>query len=716
MRLQRISLWSMLTTALLAALLLRAPVTVLANTAPTASGLDCDAFAPWGGIPATGKPACHAVAYVCGSLSYIGNYECQGGNGQHFDYETWDGGSIGNSASADSNVEPWPLGGVTSPEKVEGSASASPGSVHAFAHTVADGTAVGAGMSAGMVVEFFDAPNTPSGLPALKDITLAFNGNATVDDPNKPSNTVGVRYSAAVFLNQIGHSRWPLSGTTCQTLSNNCMAYLFTGGIDTTTYNVGETDQLLEQPQINTQSYPLMRGTSKVSFPQTGEFTVPPGYRPTIVMWATAQASGDAKADLGDTVHLYLDSRTGDEFTPESGHDYSDPARGPTIRVKSTVVPAGNSAVQGFATTDPDQGWKTLGGGVRMEPVSAGKFITATGSAGPFAEMGPNVWAASGRDDLASDTGGMTVFGIQLRDGWTDSSVWGDYQHIDAAHYDVEMVNGQWSPAFSLGSINVAKTQIPPGSGYVMASGSCDISNQSSSNALLVGSYPENDHTWVCLAQSRGGHAPQVGARIVGIRSVDPAVMQPRVVITKSTSSLASSPSATAPLAGPGFVIVACGGNVTLPPPNITHRPPPVQPLTGIFPVLGPNNATATGCQATSQEHNQSGAGTVTAYAVNLLLATPVLEGIAPGHPASIVKLTGTHFVDGMVLAIVSNWGPPIFGQPPHLDAIVPVSASSSRQGTVTLPPTLPPGAYQVFLAIPNADLSNQGLIPFSVQ
>ena len=714
MSLRRACFWSMLATVLLATVLPGPPLSALANTAPQASGLDCDPFAPWGSQPGAPRPACHAVAYVCGQLS--GYPTCQGGNAAHFSFEVWDGGTIGNSASASSSVEPLPFGGMTSPEKIESNASASPGSVHAYTHAVADGTAIGAGMSAGMVVEFFSAPNTPSGLPALISLTLAFQGNATVDDPNKPSDTSGVRYAAEVFLNQIGHPRWPLSGATCQTLSNNCSAYLFTGGIDTTHYDIDEVDRYLKAPLTSNQSWPLMRGTQKVSFPQEGEFTVPPGYQPTIVMWATAQASGDATADLGDTVHLYLESKSGDAFTADSGHDYSDPAHWPTVRVKSTSVAPGNHMVEGVVTTDPDQGWKTLGGGVRMEPVSAGKFITRTEQGGAFAEMGPNAWDASGRDDLAADLGGMTVFGFQLRDGWSDASVFGDDQHVDVAHYDVQLVDAQHAQPFSLSADSVVKAHIPPGSPYVMAGGTCRIADSSLNDTLLVGSYPENDHTWVCAVQRRVGLAPQVDASVYGIRSVLPGVMQPHVLITKATSGPASSPSATAPLAGPGFVIVGCGGSVTLPIASRPRTTPPAQALTGMFPVLGQNNTAATGCQATSRDHNQSGDGTVTAYAINLLLASPALDSIAPGHLASAVKLSGTHFVDGMVLVIMSDWGLPPSIQPPHLSAIVPVSVSSSRDGTVTLPPTVAPGAYKVFLAIPNADLGSQVMIPFSVQ
>jgi hypothetical protein len=698
--------------------LLGASLSARANPVTQASLLDCDPFAPWGAQPGAPRPACHAVAYVCGNLGNPVNHICPGGNAQNFSYELWDGGSIGNTASADSSVEPQPPppGIPASAEKIDSSASASFGTVHAFARTVADGVSNGSAFSAGTVVNFFVRSGTPSGLPSLQSLTLAFQGNATVNDPTAATDTAAVGFAVAIYLNQVGQPRWPLSGSPCDVLSNNCQAYQFSGSIDTMHYTIGEIDQYLRSvPLITTQTYPLMRGTEKVSFPLEEEFIVPPGYQPTIVMWATAQASGDATADLGNTVQFFLDTKTGDEFVSDIEHDFSDPARWPAFRIKANSVAPGNDTVQGLVTTDPDQDWKTLGGGVRLESLSAGKFITSTGLAGSFGDDGPNWWGASGRDDLASDLGGMTVFGIQLRDSWNP----------DLNHFDIGIVNGQWSPANTSGRYSVrerfsiAKTSIPPGSGYVMAGGSCQIADESSSDALLVGSYPEDDHTWVCVAQSRSGFAPRVLANIIGISSARPTVKQPQVLITKATSGPTSSPIATAAVAGPGYVIVGCGGNLTLPnSPGIPFLPPPAQPLTAIYPILNQNNSTATACQATSRDHNQSGPGTLTAYAVNLLLATPALESSSPGHFASSVKLSGTHFIDGMMLVLWSD--PVLLFQPPSLVAILPVVVSSSRQGTVTLPPTVPPGAYKAFVSLPNVVisnvLSNQDMIPFSVQ
>jgi hypothetical protein len=684
--------------SMLAAILIVATVSTRANQANSDSALDCER--PNSNSAGAGRPVCHAVAYVCGNAYGSGGALCDEGPGDTpTNYSDWDGeGQIGGSAAAASTLSWPPQFGKT----VQGTASAFPGSVKAVAKTL-----IGVAESDGTSLEYFDNP--ASSIGTLFYMTLAFHGNAIV---SSSLDYAQVSYWVRVYFNQIGQPRWPLTNDTCQVPSNNCIGYAFSGTITPTQYFTTEIEQTYGPTITNGPDYyPIAPGTRGVSFPQEAEVIVPAGYQPTIVTMAGATAEGNATADMSSTIHLYLNAVTGDDFVAESGHDYSDPARWPTVRVKSNLIPAGNHTVQG--AVEADQGWKILSGGVRM---GAGKFVIRTDPfsapllqagysgvapiGGAFGGLGQTFWDASGRDDVVENLGGMTVFGIELRDGWADPTSLANDQQINAAHYEIEEVA---STSFSSSDDNHTTAQAKIPTDFVMAGGGCRITDKSSNDALLTGSYPADDSTWVCAAEGSG--PPGLTAIAIGIRPLLAAIPKPQVQITKTTSAREDKPSAIAPLAGPGFVISGCGGNAT---PG-KHA----QPLTGIFPIV--SNDAATGCEATSLNHNQSGEETLTAYAVNLLLAYPALESIAPGHVTSPVMLTGTHFVDGMVLAIVSDSkvvNGNIIGAP---DAVLPVSVNSSRQGAVTLPASVLPGAYVAYLAIPNINGSEQ-TVPFTVQ
>jgi hypothetical protein len=703
MHLHRTLLWSIITAFLFS---ISQPV-----WAKPLGALSCIPVLDIGNSPPGTKPYCIAAVFVCGHVADDGSHDCTGGStSAHVVFEDWDGREGGtNTALATGAVDAFQQAGAPGAH-ADANGSAIPGSITVHAKNERGGTARA---QAGSVV--FGTPDPPpdAGNPqsSTQSLSIHLQGNRTVTDLGSPADNAKLNYSVVVYLNKIGQPRWPLSTSTCDPVpANNCVAHVFALTANAFQWSTDETDAFgIPSTGATTSS----RGA--IIFPQEGKFTLPPGYQPTIVWWAKAVTSGDAVVDAAHTMDLYLDTLSGQEFRAEDGHDYSDPARSPRVRVKSISVPAGNHAVEGDVTTALDPGWKVLGGGVRMEPSSAGKFITAAEHTDlSTAGLGPTNWYASGRDDLVDDLGGMTVFGIELRDGWSDPSTLANPQQLGAAHYYLQQFVGVSPSASSSLSVKSATAKLPLGQGYVMAGGGCQLSAQGSNNTLLTGSYPDSDTSWVCVAQSRQGPAAQITAYILGIKPTLPTVMQPRLLITKATSGPASSPSATAPLAGPGFVITGCGGNVTLKIKNVVQRQfLPGQPLTGIFPVVVPNGDQASACQATSSDHNQSGPGTVTAYAVNLLLAYPTLESIAPGQVQSSVNLTGTHFVDGMVLTILTDPIVPFI--PPTIVAQVPISVNSSRQATATLPANVVAGTYKASLGIPNTSGSQQ-MTPFSVQ
>jgi IPT/TIG domain len=166
-------------------------------------------------------------------------------------------------------------------------------------------------------------------------------------------------------------------------------------------------------------------------------------------------------------------------------------------------------------------------------------------------------------------------------------------------------------------------------------------------------------------------------------------------------STAASPTAATADLIA-GFLISGCGARVEPPPgPAPAGGPIDRQMLTAIFPNTSPNGV-ASGCQAKASDNGAPAPGSVSAYAINLLLDRDELGTVYPnnGSVGTVVTIEGARLSSDMKVQFVS--------QSNNNSAIVSASLlpDSVHRATMIVP-NLPPGSYT--LNVLQADVAGLG-------
>jgi len=219
---------------------------------------------------------------------------------------------------------------------------------------------------------------------------------------------------------------------------------------------------------------------------------------------------------------------------------------------------------------------------------------------------------------------------------------------------------------------------------------------------------------WVCEAQAQGAHpAGVIAAYAVGIKDLKSDFPVPMRIV-KATSTPGSQPLATADLI-PGFVISGCGARVE--PPFETAAPGPYrvptdhQFVTAMFPntSAGSANGPATECQAKASDYGASAPGTVSAYAINLLLdrdmlsrayrdpgpaGSPLPTPLDEGPAGTTLILEGPRFSSDMKVQFVPY---DVGVKPTPAPVIVsPWFPQNSVHRARVLVPSLPSGIYSI--------------------
>ncbi len=429
------------------------------------------------------------------------------------------------------------------------------------------------------------------------------------------------------------------------------------------------------------------------------QISVGPGYDFTIVSSLAANGTINSPAeggpthviaDLSNSVTMYVDAPG---YIEDGGHDYSDPAR------RKTQIIVKSSASRSSPNQVPEPGYKIVGGGAQL----SSNDLFLIGSYPPPDK--PSGWSV---DSLSSATipkpHAVTGYSLQL-------------QNLDS-RFNVVSVQST-SSAESIHSRPRATAVVPDG--FTLASGGCKVNKvnepvepeaphpasggrpadvrhapaPTAPQSFLTGSYPvvgeDSKQMWVCAAQARNAYpAGIITAYAVGIKDLKSGLPVPMRIV-KMASTEGFQPAATADLI-PGFVISGCGASVepASGPALWSGGAIDRQFLTGVFPnTSAASPKVASGCQATASDYGTSASGTVSAYAINLLLDRDVVGTVYPnqGPVGTQATIEGARISDDMKVQFVSQSG--------TSSAIVSVTRflNSVHKASITVP-SLPPGPY----------------------
>jgi hypothetical protein len=251
----------------------------------------------------------------------------------------------------------------------------------------------------------------------------------------------------------------------------------------------------------------------------------------------------------------------------------------------------GSTAPHPETTLTVPEGWKILGGGARVNWSEPGNWLTAS------FPKDVRTWVAKATEHMQSSPANIDVWVIAIADRDNQCDV---------------RISSQVGAA---GLIPSAIATVP--GNYVLTGGGAQA-NWKSEGSLLKASYPASPNSWVGVSKNpTGGEPATVTAYAIGIRDSDTApvflkaifereMFETKVLATTGTS--AGRPSAEMSTRG-GYVLIGGGAVVNGMGNNF---------LTASYPE-------ANTWKAASKEHLESGACTITAYAIGARVGSGTL-------------------------------------------------------------------------------------------